>query len=79
VEKSLAPMPDLYPGEDRMAALESLLPSEEELVRLYERLIPLITDEELLDRLTPNLALNREHVFTQTYLLENARRIVGLE
>lgn len=79
VEKSLSPMPDLYPGEDRMAALESLLPTEEELVRLYEKLLPFFPEGDFTDRLTPNLALDREHVFTQTYLLENARQVVGLE
>ena len=79
VEKSVSPMPDLYPGEDRVTSLETLLPTEEELVRLYERLIPFFPDGEVKERLTPNLALDREHVFTQTYLLENARQIAGLK
>jgi bacterioferritin (cytochrome b1) len=79
VEKSLSPMPDLYAGEDRVSALESLLPIEEELVHLYEKLVPFFPEGEVKDRLTPNLALNREHVFTQAYLLENARQVVGLE
>jgi len=79
VERSVSPMPDLYPGEDRVTSLETLLPTEEELVRLYERLIPFFQDGEVKERLTPNLALDREHVFTQTYLLENARQIAGLK
>jgi len=79
VEKSLSPMPDLYAGEDRVTALETLVPTEEELIRLYERLIPHFPEGEVKERLTPNLALDREHVFTQKYLLENARQIVGLK
>jgi hypothetical protein len=59
--------------------LETLAPVEEELIRLYEKLIPLFPGGEVKDRLTPNLALDREHVFTQTHLLENARQIKGLE
>ncbi len=79
VEKSLSPMPDLYPGEDRLSALETLVPTEEKLIRLYEELIPQIPEGDAKDRLIPNLALDREHVFTQTRLLENARQIPGLK
>ena len=79
VEKSISPMPDLYPGEDRLSALETLVPTEEKLIRLYEELIPQIPEGDAKDRLVPNLALDREHVFTQTYLLKNARQIPGLK
>lgn len=79
VETSRSPMPELYPGEDRLSALESLVPSEEEVIRLYEKLLPLVPEGEVKDRITPNLALDREHLFTQTYLLENARNIPGLK
>jgi bacterioferritin (cytochrome b1) len=79
VETSTSPMPDVYPGEDRLSALESLIPSEEELIRLYEKLLPLVPEGEVKDRITPNLALDREHLFTQTHLLENARDIPGLK
>ena len=79
VETSRAPMPDLYPGDDRLSALESLVPSEEELIRLYEKLLPMVPEGEVKERVTPNLALDREHLFTQTHLLENARRIPGLK
>ncbi len=79
VEKSFSPMPDLYPGEDRLSALETLVPAEETLIRLYEELIPQVPEGEARDRLSLNLTLNREHVFTQTHLLENARQIPGLK
>lgn len=79
VEKSLNPMPSLYPGEDRLSSLETLIPKEEELVAKYEKLISLIPDGEILDQLTTHLSLDREHLFTQKHLLDNAKRIPGLE
>jgi len=79
VETSLKPMPDIYPGEDRLSALEGLVPKEEELIALYEKLLTLVPEGEVRDRITPHLALDREHLFTQTHLLENARNIPGLK
>jgi bacterioferritin (cytochrome b1) len=78
VEKSVLPMPKLYPGEDRRSALETLIPAEEELVRRYEKLILLFPEGEIKDQLSKHLSLEREHLFTQTHLLENARKIPGL-
>ena len=78
VEKSVLPMPALYPGEDRRSALETLIPAEEELVQRYEKLIPLFPEGEIKDQLSKHLSLEREHLFTQTHLLENARKIPGL-
>ena len=71
-------MPALYPGEDRLSALETLIPVEEELVSLYERLIPQIEDADIQKQLNIHLALNREHIFTQEWLLKNARDVKGL-
>ncbi len=78
VEKSTSPMPSIYPGEDRLSALETLIPSEEELIVLYEKLIPLISNEDIAEQLKRHLALKREHLFTQERLLKNARKIEGL-
>ncbi len=78
VEKSLLPMPAEYPGTDRMTALESLLPTEKDLVALYERAVALVPEGEIRTQLMIHLGLTREHVFTQESLLANARRIKGL-
>ncbi|MFP4081449.1 MAG: ferritin-like domain-containing protein [Candidatus Aminicenantes bacterium] len=79
VEKSTAPMPSLYPGESRLEALRSLLPAEENLIAKYEKLISLVPDGEIKDQLQIHLASNREHLFTQKWLLKNAEKIKGLE
>ncbi len=79
VEKSLKPMPDIYPGTDRLSALETLIPAEEALIKRYEKLITLVTQGEIQDQLKQHLALNREHVFTQEWLLQNAKKIKGLD
>ena len=79
VEKSLEPMPALYPGDDRQSALETLVPAEEDLIAKYERLMPLIENEDIKAQLNIHLSLKREHLFTQQYLLENIRKIQGLE
>ncbi len=78
VETSKQPMPSIYPGRDRISALASLLPVEEDLVSKYERAVALARTDEVRDQLRLHLALTREHVFTQAKLLENARRIKGL-
>lgn len=79
VEKSLKPMPDLYPGTNRLSALETLIPAEETLIAQYEKLITLVPEGDIQDQLKLHLALNREHVFTQEWLLQNARKIKGLD
>ncbi|MGB3861096.1 MAG: hypothetical protein WA915_03365, partial [Candidatus Aminicenantaceae bacterium] len=42
VETSMNPMPSVYPGDDRMSTLETLIPAEEKLISAYETLIPMI-------------------------------------
>ena len=79
VEKSLKPMPDLYPGTNRLSALETLIPAEEALIAQYEKLITLVPEGDIQDQLKLHLALDREHVFTQEWLLQNARKIKGLD
>lgn len=79
VEKSRSPMPSLYPGEDRISALETLITAEESLAARYEKIISLMPEGEIQDQLKLHLALNREHLFTQEWLLKNAKKIEGLE
>jgi hypothetical protein len=78
IEISLSPMPSSYPGEDRIAALETLVPAEKALIAKYEKAISLLPDGEIKDQLKLHLALEREHLFTQEWLLRNARKIKGL-
>lgn len=77
-EISRSPMPSLYSGEDRLTALKSLIPEEEELIGKYEKLIPLFSEGEIRSQLSLQLGLKREHLFTQEWLLKNAGRIKGL-
>jgi bacterioferritin (cytochrome b1) len=77
-EKSLKPMSPLYPGEDRFSALESLIPAEENLIAKYEKLVGLVPAGDIKDELNLHLGLKREHLFTQEWLLKNARKIRGL-
>jgi bacterioferritin (cytochrome b1) len=77
-EISRSPMPSLYSGQDRLAALKSLIPEEEELIGKYEKLIPLFPEGEIRSQLGLQLGLKREHLFTQEWLLKNAGRIKGL-
>lgn len=78
-EKSLSPMPFLYSGEDRRSALATLVPKEQALISKYEKLISLVPDGEIQDQLKKHLALDREHLFTQEYLLKNAQEIPGIK
>ena len=78
-EISRSPMPSLYDGKDRLSALQALIPAEEKLIAEYEKLIPLIPAGEIRDQLSLQLGLKREHLFTQEWLLANARRIKGLD
>ena len=77
-ETSRSPMPSLYSGQDRISALQSLIPEEEELIAKYEKLIPLIPEGDIRNQLNLQLGLKREHLFTQEWLLKNAGRIKGL-
>lgn len=78
-EISRSPMPSLCEGEDRLSALQALIPAEENLIAKYEKLIPLVPAGEIRDQLSLQLGLKREHLFTQGWLLTNARRIKGLD
>lgn len=79
VERSVNPMPSSYPGEDRISALESLIPAEKDLVSRYDELLSLVPDGEIKDQLNIHRGLDLEHIFTQEWLLTNARKIKGLE
>lgn len=79
VERSVNPMPSSYPGEDRLSALENLFPAEKELVAMYDKILPLVPDGEIKAQLEIHRGLDLEHVFTQEWLLKNARKIKGLE
>jgi len=79
VERSRSPMPDVYPGDNRLSALEALLPAEETLIARYEKLLTLVPEGEIKDQLNIHLALNREHLFTQEWLLQNVKKIKGIE
>jgi bacterioferritin (cytochrome b1) len=79
VETSVRPMPSVYPGDDRLSALDTLIPAEEKLVSAYEILITIVPDGEIKQQLEKHLGLAREHVFTQHWLLENAQNIPGLK
>lgn len=74
VEKSLQPMPAEYPGENRLSALEILLKKEQEIIRAYEKIIPLFPEGEIKEQLQIHLALDREHIFTLEALLNNLQR-----
>ncbi|UCE39766.1 MAG: ferritin-like domain-containing protein [Candidatus Aminicenantes bacterium] len=78
VERSVSPMPAAYPGEDRLSALPTLIPAEEELIAQYEKLLSLVTDGEIKEQLEKHAGLAREHLFTQKWLLKNAQIIKGL-
>lgn len=78
-EKSLCPMPAAYPGRSRLSALKTLVPAEQTLIARYEQLLAVVPAGEIADQLRLNLALKREHLFTQEWLLANARRIKRLD
>ncbi len=78
VERSRKPMPTEYPGADRKTALEGLLDDERRLVAAYETVIPLMPPGEIQNQVRFQMALTREHVYTQEKLLANARRIKGI-
>jgi bacterioferritin (cytochrome b1) len=78
VERSVDPMPALYPGENRPSALKTLPPAEEALAAKYEAAIGLLPDGEVKDQIRLHLGLTREHIFTVDGLLKNARKIKGV-
>lgn len=78
VERSTQPMPSNYPGENRRTALESLLEKEKEVITAYEKTIPLFPEGEIKAELESHLALDREHLFTLEALLQNIKRIKGI-
>lgn len=78
-EKSVSPMPSLYSGDDRHSALETLIPREQALISKYEKLISMIPPGEIQDQLQKHLALDREHLFTQEWLLKNAEKVAGIK
>jgi bacterioferritin (cytochrome b1) len=77
-EVSRSPMPALYGGQDRLSALRTLIPAEEELIARYEKLLAVIPPGDDRDQLRLQLGLKREHLFTQEWLLKNAERTKGL-
>ncbi len=77
-ERSLKPMPDVYPGGDRLAALQSLFPAEERLMVRYQDILRLFPEGEIKEQLKFHVMQNREHLFTQEWLLKNARQVKGL-
>lgn len=78
-ERSVKPMPDLYPGTDRRSALETLIPAEDRLIALYEKAAGLVPPGDIRGQMSFHLAQNREHRFTQGMLLANALRIKDLK
>lgn len=77
-EVSRSPMPALYSGQDRLSALQALIPAEQELIAKYEKLLAICPAGENRDQLNLQLGLKREHLFTQEWLLKNAGRVKGL-
>jgi len=77
-EVSRSPMPTLYSGQDRLSALQPLIPAEQELIAKYENLLAIFPAGDSRDQLSLQLGLKREHLFTQEWLLKNAGRIKGL-
>lgn len=78
-EKSLLPMPQEYPVLTRLEALEQLLAHEQTLAQKYKKSLAICQDKEIQNQLQLHLGLVREHLFTQEKLLENAKRIKGLD
>jgi bacterioferritin (cytochrome b1) len=77
-EVSRSPMPALYAGQDRLSALQGLIPAEQELIAKYEKLLAFVPEGENRNQLLLQLGLKREHLFTQEWLLKNAGRVKGL-
>jgi len=67
-------MPAEYPGAGRLTALQTLPGLERAIAAKYEAALGSARGE-VQAQLRLHLALTREHIFTQSKLLENARRI----
>jgi bacterioferritin (cytochrome b1) len=78
-EKSRCPMLVSYAGRSRLSALKTLVPAEQNLITRYEQLIAMVPDGEIKVELGLHLALKREHLFTQEWLLTDARLIKSLD
>ncbi|MCJ7611538.1 MAG: hypothetical protein MUP19_04680 [Candidatus Aminicenantes bacterium] len=78
-ERSINPMPDIYPDADRRTALDTLAAAEDTLIGLYEAAVASAPTAEVRDQLNFHLSQNREHRLTQEWLLANALRIKGLK
>ncbi len=77
-EVSLHPMPVAYAGQDRLSALRTLVPDEKKIIAAYEELVARLPAGGIRDRLDLQLAVKREHLYTQESLLANAERVPGL-
>ncbi|MDD8020069.1 MAG: ferritin-like domain-containing protein [Acidobacteriota bacterium] len=73
-EQSSVPMPYIYPGKTRLEALKSTLQGEKQLMEKYQRATDLIPEEEAKTQLKAQLALTREHLYTQQSLLGNVEK-----
>jgi len=73
-EQSLMPMPYVYPGKTRVEALDSTLRGEKQLIEKYKLAIDLVPGEEIKTQLKAQLALTREHLYTQESLLANTKK-----
>jgi bacterioferritin (cytochrome b1) len=78
-ELTRKPMPTAYPGRDRRSVLKTLLPAERAILALYERLEALGLDEDVRGQVRVQMALKREHLFTQECLLANALSLPNLK
>lgn len=58
-------MPYVYPGKTRVEALDSTLRGEKQLIEKYKLAIDLVPGEEIKAQLKAQLALTREHLYTQ--------------
>lgn len=73
-EQSSMPMPYVYPGKTRVEALDSTLRGEKQLIEKYKLAIDLVPGEEIKAQLKAQLALTREHLYTQESLLANTKK-----
>jgi hypothetical protein len=61
-----------------VSALETMIPTEEKLIQKYGSLIAMMPEGEIKQQLEKHLAQNHEHVFTQQWLLTNAKKFTDL-
>lgn len=77
IERSQKAMPNFYPPLDRVQALQALRQQEEELMEKYQEILKALPPGEIKEQIILHLGLNREHLFTLDWLLNNARQIFG--